>query len=140
MPKVCAVAPPLPPVVEQLLAAGLYPYFLDCDLTEDGSAIRGTIRLHVVHLLATDGRFLRGHLHHLHDEVGTPRTEWRSLNGSLGPGSLQIVLNAQTGQCYVDVDRYNPYHDLVRFVGHTGEVLRGWWRRIRPGPAKGDRA
>ena len=78
--------------------------------------------------LANDTRYIEGPLGVLHD-VGEPKTEYRSVRGTFGKGSLQVVVNTETGQCILDVDRFSPYDDVVGFLGHAWEVMRGWFRR-----------
>jgi hypothetical protein len=95
-----------------------------------GPVVRGTLLPSVFVPLRADGRFIEGPLSQMHGEVGEPRTEFRSVRGSLGRGSLQIVVNTVTGRCVMDVDRFSPYDDVVGFVGHTGEVLAGVGRRV----------
>jgi hypothetical protein len=44
---------------------------------------------------------------------------------------MQLVIDQQTGHFHVDVDRFNPYQDVVNFFGHAfGEVLPNLFRRI----------
>lgn len=95
-----------------------------------GAGWLGRLSLVGVVALRKDERFVEGPLSGMHPEVGEPRTEFRSVRGSLGPGSLQVVVNLQTGVCFLDVDRFSPYDDVVGFVGHTGEVLSGWGKRV----------
>jgi hypothetical protein len=113
----------------QMAAAGLVDYLVTVDATD--TQWRGQLRLEVIPYLAADPRFAQGPLHQLHPEVGTPRTEFRSYNGALGTGSLQVVINTQTGAFYADVDKHNPYNDVVRFLGHAfGEVVPGFAKRL----------
>lgn len=53
------------------------------------------------------------------------------FTGTFGDGILQIVIDQDTGRFHVDVDRFNPYEDVVNFFGHTfAEVLPNLFRRI----------
>lgn len=136
MPKLTEVADDAP-VLQQILAAGLYPFLQDCDISDDGASVDGIASALILDNLDNNAYFLRGPLSALHPEIGTPRRDYRSLQGKYGPGSLQCVINPVTLKVHLDIDRYNPYHDLVRWVGHTGEVLKGWWPFRR---RQGDRA
>lgn len=118
------------PVVMQLARGGC----LDCcDRYEEvGATVRGVVRLDLIAQLQADRRFACGPFHLMHADVGEPRTEFRSHTGELGDGSLQIVINTQTGDFYADVDKFSPYSDLVGVVGHFfGEVMGPWFRRKR---------
>lgn len=125
------------PVVKQLAAAGVMPY-LRWPREVSRKHVRAVADIGLIEKLDRDGRFVSGGLHRLHPEVGEPRREWRSYTGAFGPGSLQIVLNTKNGECYADVDQFNPYQDAVNWIGHAGEVIGGLFRR-KPKPA-GDRA
>jgi hypothetical protein len=115
-------------VLDQLERAGYLRYLLVRSATE--KAVRGTMNLAIVAELWRDGRFAQGALHYLHEDVGTHRMDFRSYRGAFGKGSLQIVLDWKTGECYADIDSWNPYEDVVSWVGHAGEVVRGWLRRF----------
>lgn len=119
-----------PEVVRQLRASG---YWSDISgVISDAATVRGRLRLDAIERLRSDARFANGALHGLHQDVGDHRIDFRSYNGEFGKGSLQIVVDKKTGRCYVDVDKHNPYQDLVRFIGHTGEVIHGWlsgWKK-----------
>lgn len=80
--------------------------------------------------LRRDWRFKEGVLHGLHAELGGCRVDFRSHTGELGWGSMQICLSEETGMGMADVDHSGPYTDVVGFVGHAGEVIRGWWKRV----------
>lgn len=86
--------------------------------------------------LRKDARFREGLLFGLHTNVGRKLTDFRSYRGAFGRGSLQLVIDRETGKCYADVDGWNPYADLIGFVAHSGEVI-GHWLRRRPAPAPG---
>jgi hypothetical protein len=80
--------------------------------------------------LAMDERFAQGPLHHLHSDVGDDLTDYRAYHGAFGKGSLQIVVDRSTGRAYADVDRWSPYGDVAGFLGHTGEVIGGFFTRL----------
>ena len=107
----------------QLEQAGLLPFVRTFD-GSDGQSISGTISLFAIRKLEADPRFKSGPLHLMHGEVGAHRIEFRADPGELGKGSLQIVIDKQTGRFHADIDHYSPYTDVVNFVGHAfGEVL-----------------
>lgn len=115
-------------VGRQLLLAGAAPYLARIEF--QGETVRAIAVPGLVAVLRANDRFIEGLLHGLHGDVGPNRTDFRSIRGSFGKGSLQIVLDPLTGVFYADVDRFSPYDDVVGFVGHAGEVIRGWWRRL----------
>lgn len=53
--------------------------------------------------------------------------DYRSLPNTLGPYSLQVVLNRANFSAYADVDRYNAY---TQFWGHAGEVVGNWLKSL----------
>lgn len=118
-------------VVQYAKAAGLLAYITP-ETVED-NAITGTMHLTVLERLAKDQRFMRGFLHKLHPEIGTPRTEFRSHTRELHPDlnrSMQVVINTVTGRCHIDTDRFSPYSDVAGFLGHAfGEVIPHWLRK-----------
>lgn len=118
-------------VGQQLMLAGVLGYLYDVEL--DGERIRAKADATIVKRLRNDARFLSGHLHGLHADVGPDRMDFRSIRGRFGKGSLQIVYDPTTTNFYADVDRASPYDDVVGFVWHAGEVLGGWWQRFRNG-------
>ena len=101
----------------QLEQAGLLPFVRTFD-GSDGQSISGTISLFAIRKLEADPRFISGPLHLLHGEVGAHRIEFRSHRGELGSGSLQIVIDKQTGHFHADLDEFSPYDDAVGFAGH----------------------
>lgn len=117
-------------VAQQLAAAGLLPLLVPTDVTETHvrAVVRGDALPGLLQRLDGDPRFAHGSLHLLHVDVGAHRRDYRAYRGTFGRGALQVVLDARTGACYADIDRWNPYADVVNWVGHAGEVLRGWWR------------
>jgi hypothetical protein len=117
--------------VQQLDVAG-YLGHVSSDMETHGSTgLRFSVDLAVLPLLEQDERFGQGFLHGLHKDIGKDLTDFRSFNGKLGRGSLQIVVDRKTGNAYMDIDHHNPYNDLVRFVGHSGEVAGHFLGRAR---------
>ncbi len=74
------------------------------------------------------GIFRKGWLHNRHKDVGPARIDYRSFRGALGKGSMQIVVSTTTGAVFIDMDEFNPYEDLVSFIGHAWEVARNRFR------------
>ena len=125
-------------VLSQIVAAGCTSHLIVYELheatDEKGPWMHGFFTLAVLDVLKADKRFLSGGLHLLHPEVPRPRCEYRSITGTLGPGSLQIVINTATGCFSADVDCFNIYQDVVNIGGHTFiEVLphfvQRWFRK-----------
>jgi hypothetical protein len=88
------------------------------------------MRLSAIRALRADGRFAEGMLYGLHTDVGEDLTDFRSYRGTFGRGSLQIVIDKRTGAFYADIDQWNPYADVVNWVGHAfGEVVPHWFRK-----------
>jgi hypothetical protein len=119
-------------VLGQLIDAGLGNYIILGSVRIDGHGVRGVFDLAVLNVLRSHPDFQEGIWHLLHD-VGERPTEFRSYNGALGKGSLQIAMSQVTGEFEADVDRYNT-QDVVNIFGHLfGEVvpnkLRQWFRR-----------
>lgn len=117
------------------LEAGGYLTFVRA-ISLSGHGWRGTFDLGVLPRLRSDPRFASGCFYGLHTDIGDDLCDFRSYNDTLGPGSLQLVIDQHTGRFWADVDRYNPYQDLVRFLGHAfGEVVphfaRKAWAWIR---------
>lgn len=84
-------------------------------------------------LMSDTDDFAHGILYGFHTDVGRNLTDFRSYTGTFGPGSLQIVMDRNTGHFYADVDRFNPYQDVINAFGHLfGEVLPHLFRRIFP--------
>lgn len=134
-------------VLAQLHAAGLRDYitYLDAPRLSEPHALRGRMRIAAIQTLRKDPRFASGPLHQLHKDVGEHRIEFRAHPGEVGDGSLQIVFNRFTGDFYADIDRFNPYSDLVNSTGHAGEVvvpwfkkIAGWFRKKKDEPRTGD--
>lgn len=118
-------------VLQQLTDAGYLEYLDSYVEVPERRALIGFVKPGVVAKLKLDDRFCSGPWHLLHADVGQPRCEFRSHTGKLGKGSVQWVINTETGACYVDIDRFSPYADLVGVVGHLGEVIGGWFRRTK---------
>ncbi len=106
-------------------------YVTDLEPCGDECGVTGHIREDVLPLLTADVRFATGDLYQLHRDVGDHLTEFRSYRGALGSGSLQMVIDTRTGRFYADIDRFNPYADLVNILGHTfGEVLPHFFNHL----------
>lgn len=116
-------------VGRQLLLAGVLGYLYDVEV--DGERIRAKADATIVKRLRNDTRFLSGPLHGLHADVGPDRMDFRSIRGSLGKGSLQIVYDPVTTMFYADCDAASPYDDVVGFVWHAGEVIGHWFKRFK---------
>jgi len=115
-------------VVLQLSEAGYITDFKH--YAENGETLLGIVDLAMIERLKADPRFAHGVFYGLHRDVGEDLIDFRSHTGVLGQGSLQLVIDKKTGQCYCDVDRHSPYSDAVGIVGHLfGEVLPGLFKR-----------
>lgn len=119
-------------ILSQFQKAGVLPYVVTFDPHGgEDSSINGFLNVEAVAVLDQDPRFARGPLHALHADVGEPRTEFRAHPGEVGDGSLQIVINTETGRFYADIDRFSPYTDVVNSAGHAfAEVLPNWLKKI----------
>lgn len=111
----------------QLLVSGVAQYLSAVEIASE--ILHGHASVALVPYLRAHTDFAEGPLHELHRDVGPARHDFRSYRGSFGPGSLQIVYSPVTRQVYADIDQWNPYADVVGYVGHSVEVVRGWWRR-----------
>jgi len=117
---------------DQLIKAGYSKHAKS--IFVEGKTVTGTFDLEIIPLLEADERFANGPLHGLHADVGEDRTDFRSYRGTLGEGSLQLVIDRKTGRFYADIDEWNPYADVVNWVGHAfGEVVphffAKFWRK-----------
>lgn len=120
---------PYTAIEEQLRLSGCYPYILTAVEVENG--IRGKVQLSLINKLKKDGRFLSSPLHALHADVGPNRCEFRSITGAFGEGSMQIVINRDTGAFFADIDKFNPAQDAVGAFGHLfGEVIPNLFRKL----------
>lgn len=111
----------------QLEKAGLLQHFVQLQVSE--LAVTGII-VNISAFLATlraRNEWQEGSLHHLHADIGPNRADFRAHRGAFGKGSLQIVLDTNMGRCYADVDAFSPYEDVVGWLGHAGEVVKGWF-------------
>ena len=68
------------------------------------------------------GIFRRGILHRRHKDIGPKRLDYRSNRGTLGAGSMQVVFSTLSSVVFIDMDDFNPYEDVVSFLGHAREV------------------
>jgi hypothetical protein len=127
---------PYVPVTWQLRQAGILQHLSSLSSADGGLSMMGKIRPEavdqVIAALASDDRFANGVFYQLHRKDFDPSavlTDFRSHPGTLGDGSLQVVVERTTGIIYADVDRFSPYADLVNVIGHLfGEVL---WNRVK---------
>ncbi len=55
---------------------------------------------------------------------------FRSVRGTFGKGSLQIVVNVHTRRGYYDVDRTSPLDDLYGAMVHLYDVVKHIWKQI----------
>ena len=118
-----------PEVLRQVMAAGLHPCC--SDLKVGDRHLRFVLNEAGRAQLAQDARFLADPWNFLHLDVGPNLRGFRSINGSLGKGSLQIVVSEPSGAAYADVDAYNT-QDVVNIVAHLfGGVIPGWFKRRR---------
>ncbi len=114
---------------KQLEQAGCLPFLRDVLVSQ--YTVAAIAQLALVAKLRADVRFMSGIFFGLHRDVGDDLMDFRSFRGVLGAGSLQIVLDKKTGRLYADVDRFSPYTDLVGFIGHTGEVVGHFFRKVK---------
>lgn len=116
--------------VDQLQSAGYLRKVRGIEI--DGKNVSGYFPLHVIADLQTNPNFASGLLHGLHPEVGNDRTDFRSYRGTFGPGSLQIVIDKKTGRFHADTDEWNPYEDVVSYLGHAfGEVVPNFFKKLK---------
>lgn len=120
-------------VYRRLEAFGLLAYVQQ--ITVEEFTVAGTIGLRAVVALRQDRRFIEGGLWWLHRHVGEHLTEFRSDRGAEGPGSMQLVIDLETGAFEADIDLSHPY-DLVGAVWHFfGDMMPSWLRRKPSEPA-----
>lgn len=84
------------------------------------------------HYADPDAAFTTGATAGHHSDIcGLPGgcVSYRSYNGTYGSGSLQLVVNSESGAAHIDVDHHNPNQDLFSFLGHLVlEVLPGFFQ------------
>lgn len=120
-------------VEKQLERGGYLDQLYEYQVSPDGKFLKGKTRPDLSYQLALDPCFANGVLYGLHTDdfdPGSNLTEFRSHTGALGRGSLQIVFERKTGTIYADVDRFSPYSDVVGFLGHSGEVIGGFFKKL----------
>lgn len=115
--------------INQLIEAGLW--HLITDVIVESRGIRGVGKPALLTKLESNPKFKRGVLHGLHVDVGKNRRDYRAIKGSYGRGSTQVVIDSKTFVLYADVDNHSPYDDVVSFIGHSGEVIRGWFNKLK---------
>jgi hypothetical protein len=109
-------------VLSQLERSGYLGDFYEYQ--QNGETLLGTVDLTIIERLLRDERFANGIFYGLHRDVGADLIDFRSYNGTFGKGSLQLVIDQVTGMCYADLDKFNPYQDVVSVLGHMiGEVI-----------------
>jgi len=75
----------------------------------------------------TDRGWRAGGLYWFHSDKAkcnlmTDCKDYRSDNGVVGQGSLQIVYNRRTGDGFVDYDQFSPYQSWSNFMRHAEEI------------------
>lgn len=117
------------PVIAHVAAAGLLPFLVESYTNEPNKLEARTDRpSELVALLKSHPKFKSGRWWKLHKDVGENLIEFRSFKGELVPEikkSLQFIVDRTTGRVYADLDRRNPYEDLVGLFGHLRDVIRG---------------
>ncbi len=122
---------PTTPVELAFDAMGYRPYLLDYTIGWQKSGapyLHGVCDPRLVIILTAEPRFLHGVLYGCHTDVGKHLIDFRSLKGKVCDGSLQVVIAREPVAgglpFYSDIDKYNPYEDLVGACGHLfGEVV-----------------
>ena len=129
-----------------LTAAGLMQYIVAGTMRDRGTGL--TFRFdkqfqkEIFAILNNTAIFLSGVFGWLHKkDVGATRLrdilDYRSITGTLGERSLQVVVHRTTLRGYADTDRFNPYQDVRGFLGHTFlELIPNRLRRIFGGGQK----
>lgn len=121
-------------VLNQIERSGYGRYLIVTGGTS--GSITGLFDLDALPTLAGDGNFAHGILYGLHTNVGHDLMDFRSYRGAFGKGSLQLVIDQKTGECYADVDVFNIYEDLIGVVGHSvievvPHLFRSAWRKLK---------
>jgi hypothetical protein len=128
-------------VLDYLKYAGLFP-FVDGTLTPHGAgrSFHVTFRFsadehsktRILSILHDDRTFHLGPLGqgHIGAVGGRTRTDvfdFRSANGTLGPRSLEVMINRESLWGYADIDRYDLYGGLAPAFAHVFfEMLPHW--------------
>ena len=113
----------------QIWNSGYEDYILS--MTWTGKGYEGRMSPGVFDWLKDDPNFANGVLYGMHRDVGDNLRDFRSYSGTFGDGSLQIVMDQHSGRFWIDVDRFNPYQDVVNFFGHAFvEVLPNWFKKV----------
>lgn len=128
-------------VLARIHQAGYGKYLTNVDVQT--KAVYADIALVALSAMLTqlreDKRFKQGNLHavspnkrrKLHKDVGKNLTEFRSHTNEIGKGSMQYVIDVQTGRFYADIDKASPYTDVWSQIVHTGEVIEGFWGKVK---------
>ena len=112
-------------------ASGLGQYFTNVTSEGNNASFHGQVTdpAGLLNALQTDSDFKCGVLYGFHTDLGSSLVDCRSITGTFGDGSLQIVFSQDSTNFHFDVDRFNPYQDVVNFLGHAFlEVLPHWFR------------
>ena len=128
----------------KMARAGLLPFVREVSKysQEDGApCLRGLMNPAVIARLEHDPRFAPDPWPTLHGDVGDDPVSFRSYTNKKDAiddtgGSLQLVVDRQTGHFYADVDATNPVQDIVGTFGHwfgavIPDLLRRPFRRRR---------
>lgn len=110
-------------VVAQIETCGARPFLDIVAVHPDRPLVWIQAKPELLPYLQAHKDFVCGPLSALHPRVGTPRIDLRAYRRSFGPRALQFVINPDTGVGDVDLDRFNPYEDVVSILGHAGEVV-----------------
>lgn len=135
-------------ILEQMDRAGLVPFALSIiehPVVKGKAKITGRMRSDVLAYVKAHPQFIKSPLaiHH-GDDVGEPRTEFRSIEGAFGVDgpfkdwSLQFSVNTEDWRYYLDLDEFNPVEDLDSLAKHNvfevwGPRLAGWFKRKAKG-------
>lgn len=110
----------------QLYRAGLEDYLVTAidhpAVPGNRAHISGTIKKRAVWYLLRHKLFRKAPAR-LHPEVGKVRVEFRSLEGMLGAGSLQVVVGVWSGRYEADIDIYNPLQSVESLIRHNVEEV-----------------
>jgi hypothetical protein len=123
-----------------LTAAGLMQYIVAGSMRDRGTGLTFAFYAQfedaVFKILNNTAIFLSGAFGVFHKkDVGATSLreliDYRSITGTLGSRSLQVVVNRTTLSGYADTDRFNPYQDVRGFLGHIFlELIPNRLRRI----------
>lgn len=126
-------------ILGQLLRADLLQFavsLVEHPVVNGKAKITGRMRSDVLAYLRQHPQFLKSPvaLHH-GDDVGEPRTEFRSIGGAFGDDgpfkdwSLQVSVNTEDWRFYADLDEHNPLQSKKHLVKHNVEEVA--WPRVQ---------